>query len=138
MPVVAYSGRMTWTGRPRAWPVVRPSRPVAWVAVVMTLLVLAAGVLVSAGSEHHRPGASPAAVGGDLAVAHPASEHEHRHGNDWTPSVGKRLRPAADLTVVHVAPAGSDEPGTTRSATSAFPAAFSSGGDLNLLGVLRV
>lgn len=145
----AYSVRMTRTGRHRASPVVRGPRraehrapvPARVVAGVMMLLILAAGVLVPAGSDHHRPGsASPAAVafGGDLAVAHPVSGHEHRHGNNWTPSLGKRLRPAADLTVVHVATAGSAGPGATVPATTAFPAAFSPGGDLTLLGVLRV
>jgi len=105
------------------------------------LLVLAASLLVSAGSDHHRPGASPTAtatVDGDLAVALAVSGHEHRHGNDWAPHVGKRLRPAADLTVVHMATAGSAQPGTTLSARTAFPAAFSPSGDLTLLGVLRV
>jgi len=130
---------MTRTGRHRAWPVVCAHRTAAFAAVVMVLLILAAGLLVSAGSDHHRPGASTTVtVSGDLAVGHPVSGHEHRHGNDWTPNVGKRLRAAADLTVVHVAAAGSAQPGTVMSATTAFPAAFSPSGDLTLLGVLRV
>jgi hypothetical protein len=107
----------------------------------MMLLILAACLLVSAGSEHHRPGASPTAataVSADLAVGHPVSGHDHRHGNDWAPHGGKRLRPAADLTVVRLATAGSAQPDTVMSATTAFPAAFSPSGDLTLLGVLRV
>jgi hypothetical protein len=132
---------MTSTGRHRAWPVVRPRESAAFAAVALMLLILAASLLVSAGSDHHRPGMAltvAAAVEGDLAVALPVSGHEHRHGNDWAAHVGKRLRPAADLTVVHVTTAGLARPGTTLSATTAFPAAFSPSGDLALLGVLRV
>jgi hypothetical protein len=132
---------MTRTGQHRAWPVGRPHQQAAFAAVTLMLLILAASLLVSAGSDHHRPDASPtatAAVDDDLAVAVPVSGHEHRHGNDWAPSVGKRLRPAAGLTAVHVATAGSAQPGTTLSATTAFPAAFRPSGDLTLLGVLRV
>jgi hypothetical protein len=86
---------------------------VSVLAVALMLLgMLGAAVLVSAGSAHHRLSAPVAsatenllvpAAGGD--VVHPVSGHRHEHGNDWTPTLGKRLRPAATVAFVGVLPA---------------------------------
>jgi hypothetical protein len=71
------------------------------VAVVMLLLALGAGTPVSAGSAHPRPGAAAA---DDARMAGPQSAHEHHHGNEWAPTLHKRLRPVAVVGVVPARP----------------------------------
>jgi hypothetical protein len=73
-------------------------------AVLMLLLLLGASLLVSAGSDHHRPEATIAAEPIDTAGVQPDGHHHH-HGAEWTPSLGKRLRPASTVSVVQVVPA---------------------------------
>ncbi len=81
------------------------------VAVLMLLLTLAAVALVSAGAAHHEVAAEPS-VSAPVS-AFDASADDHDHGNEWTPTPGKRLRPMAGLTVLCAlaAPAASTPPG---------------------------
>ena len=145
---------MTRSGRRRAWPVE------VFAAVFMAALLLGATLLVSAGSDHHAReqhtheqhtheqhaheqhthDSAPAAaitVDGPTASAAPAG-HEHRHGNDWTPSPGQRLRPATDDTAVRTIPIGATGSGRppVGVAGSSPPAPPDDG--LTLLGVLRI
>ena len=111
--------------------------------VVMLLLLLAATGLYSAASAHHNTTIAahhPAGAALDCTVDHhpgaTAPGHEHRHGTEWTPSLGKRARPADPA----------DAPGTTIPAepesrhcavTDASVTAASTDVDLSLLSVLR-
>lgn len=131
--MTAYACRMTPTGRPRA------RRGCALAATVMILLLLAASLLTSAGSAHHaRSGeAASAATVHDAAGLRLADQHEHKHGNDWTPTPGKRLRPAAAVTILGVAAARPGTAGPARGATVP-PATALPGLVLTALSVLRV
>jgi hypothetical protein len=81
------------------------------VAVVMMLLTLGATALVSAGSAHHRhPDATAALVTHGVPVADTVG-HRHEHGNDWAPTLGKRLRPATTVAFAGVVPAARLAPG---------------------------
>jgi hypothetical protein len=104
----------------------------------MLLALLGASVLVSAGSAHHRRGAAPVAVAGDLAEAHAPPAHEHRYGTDWVPAPGKRLRPAAGITAVRTAPADPERVAGPLRAVVRLPAPAASIDDLISRGVLRV
>ena len=105
----------------------------------MLLLVFDATVLVSAGSPHHaRPtAASVAAVYKCADAALQSPGHKHEHGNDWAPTLSKRLRPAGILVLLGTVPASSTEPGaapdTAVAATGAAP-----GDRPRSLSVLRV
>ncbi|MET0415754.1 MAG: hypothetical protein ABW022_07010 [Actinoplanes sp.] len=99
-------------------------------AVVMLLLALGAGMLVSAGSAHHAAGAAEAATAG---VALAPLDHEHHHGNEWTPTPSQRLHPVARvalLTMVVALPGAESVPVDGSVATTPPPLALS--------GVLRV
>jgi hypothetical protein len=73
--------------------------------VVMLLLLLAAGLLYSAQSAPHPALAASAvpAFAGDHEIHSPVV-HDHQHGNEWSPPVGKRLRPQppSALAAVHI------------------------------------
>jgi hypothetical protein len=111
------------------------------VAVAMLLLALGAGILVSAGSAHHQPAtvAAAAVVETDAAsAAGPLSAHGHHHGNQWAPTLNKRLRPVATAAVpgaVAVRPAPTGVGGDGSLSSTASPP---TGDVLALLGVLRV
>ena len=129
----------------------RKRRVAGFAAIVMLLLELGASLLVSAGSPHHEvgglhhevdgtyhePGPWSTAVTGDAAVPQPNS-HEHKHGNDWAPTLGKRLRPAVPATLVGtVATQLSAVEPAARPAEA--PGLFLAPTDvLRVLGVLRV
>jgi hypothetical protein len=70
-------------------------------AVFMLLLLLAAGLLYSAQSAPH-PAPSASAYSAQ-PEAHSPVVHDHQHGNEWSPLLGKRLRPvsASGVAVVH-------------------------------------
>lgn len=126
---------MTCTGRPRTRHASRDRRVSVVAAAVMLLFLLGASLLVSAGSEHH----AGAVVAGSAAVVvdtQPASGHEHHHGNDWTPTLGKRLRPAATAvgSVVPVRLPSSEQEFHRVKASDRLV----SGDALTALGVLRV
>jgi hypothetical protein len=106
----------------------------------MLLVLLGAGVLASAGSAHHRPGAAPAtpAAADALAGAHSPPAHEHRYGTDWVPAPGKRLRPAAGITVVRAVPVGPARASGPLRAAFRLPAPAAPIDDLISRGVLRV
>lgn len=101
------------------------------VAVVMLLLAFGAGVLVPAGGAHQRPAA---AADDDVRATSPLSAHEHHHGTDRAPTLNKRLRPVAVLTVVAARPG----PGVVSDDGSLFAAPRPVGDVLARLGVLRV
>lgn len=148
------AGVVGWlTGDMAVYPIRKRRAGRAWlVAVVMILLALAAGVLFSAGSDHHRhgyqagPGDRVAVVSqaclpqehtGEAGHVHPDGEmpaHGHEHGNEWTPNLAPRLRLGGDAALVstvvrHVSPLC---PGLW--ATHLIGAVR----DPDLLGVLRV
>lgn len=126
---------MTRTGHPRAVPV----RVSALAAVAMLLFALAASVLVSAGSPHHVQSAATAVttVHTDADGASPVTGHDHEHGTEWAPTLGKRLRPAAAVAVVGALPAHLDGPGAPFGTTMS-PALVAPGDRLISLSVLRV
>jgi hypothetical protein len=126
--------------------------PARLVAAAVVLLALAAGVLFSAGSDHHRHGHHPApglAVVGHVSLPHVHTDdsghghrtgetpaHGHEHGNEWTPNLSPRARLDGDAPLVstfigHVSPAGPRRP-----APHTIVAVGDA--DLILLGVLRV
>lgn len=132
---------MTQTGRPRTSRDARDRRH-GLVAVVMLLLALGAGVLVSAGSAHHQPGADATASAGvtvtdDGALTSPLSAHEHRRGNDWAPTLSKRLRPAVTVALLSVLPPPLTETGV-RGNEPTSPVPPPTDDVLAMLGVLRV
>lgn len=135
--MAAYPIRMHRSGRMRL------------VAVVMVLLALAAGVLFSAGSEHHRHvhrgGPAHRVAAADQLCpppaghehVHPVGEapaHGHEHGNEWTPNLTPRVRldGGAALTGVFVGHTSPGDRCVPRTIVAAHDA------DLSLLGVLRV
>lgn len=111
------------------------------VAVAMLLLALGAGVLFSAGSAHHQPGTAAAAAMVEVnaaSVTSPLSAHGHHHGNEWAPTLNKRLRPVATEAVpgaVAVRPVTAGVRGHESLSSTASP---SIDDVLALLGVLRV
>jgi hypothetical protein len=132
---------MTRTGHPRARRAVRDHRICAIAAAFMLLTALAASLLVSAGSPHHELGAhshsiAVAAEPGDVAAAQPAA-HEHQHGNEWAPTLGKRIRPAATIGVVGILTARPAAP-ALMPGRAPSPASHTSGIDPSTLGLLRV
>jgi hypothetical protein len=130
---------MTRTGHPRARRAVRDHRMSALAAAFMLLLALGASLLVSAGSPHHHEHGDVAVAAADTGdpVAQPAS-HDHRHGNDWTPTLGHRLRPAATIALVGIVAARPTDRDPLRShrVTDAAPPGFGDG--LTALGILRI
>jgi hypothetical protein len=116
------------------------------VTAVMILLVLAAALLYSTASPYHRHHGHSHAVAPAVltAYSHAAAlapdVHEHRHGNEWVPSLGQRFRPTGALSLATgagqllaapvILAVGAVEGGR------AAPPPSSSG--LSLLGVLRV
>ncbi len=135
---------MTRSGRRRAWPVE------VFAAVFMAALLLGATLLVSAGSDHHAheqhahdqhtPDSAPVTVStvDDATTSVAPASHEHRHGNDWTPSPGQRLRPAADDTAVRTVPIGATGNGRPPVGAAASSPSAPSDDGLTLLGVLRI
>ncbi|MEV4278452.1 hypothetical protein [Actinoplanes xinjiangensis] len=83
----------------RPHPTVRGRGPAI---MVMLVLLLAASTLFSTAAPHHHAGARTFAACVDLhqpdEVAH---EHEHRHGNDWTPRLSQRARVVAGTVVAY-------------------------------------
>lgn len=130
---------MTRTGHARARRAVRDHRIFAVAAVVMFLLALGASVLVSAGSSHHaQPMAAGITImGSEPGGAQPASGHDHKHGNEWAPTFGKRLRLAATAALLGIAAARPHAPGAARDA-AACPVFTGPGERLISLSVLRV
>jgi hypothetical protein len=111
------------------------------VAVAMLLLAFAAGILVSAGSAHHQPGtAATAAVVeiDDVSATSPLSAHEHHHGNEWAPTLNKRLRPVATSAVLRAAATWAVTTGVRSDESTSSTALPPTGEVLALLGVLRV
>src|SRR4051794_26136596 len=138
---------MTRTGHLRARRAVRDHRISALAAAFMLLLTLAASLLVSAGSPHHELGghahtahapttAAVAVASGDGASAQPAA-HEHEHGNEWAPTLGNRLRPAATATLLGILPARAAAPVLAAGQTP-VPASHASLDDPCARGVLRI
>lgn len=130
---------MTRIGHPRARRALREHRSCVFAAAVMLLAFLGATLLVSAGSPHHEH-AGPVAVATATVVneaqASPES-HDHQHGNDWSPTLGKRLRPAATVSFLGIVPARVPSAETARRAES-VPLSVATGDVLTVLGVLRV
>jgi len=136
---------MTRTGQRRAYSAARDHRVVALAAAFMLLLTLAASLLVSAGSPHHQPGARAAAAGAfaatvvagvDATGAQPAA-HEHHYPNEWTPTLSKRVRPAATVALLGILPPG--EVAVARAPRRELVLAPTASGDeLSATGVLRV
>ncbi|WP_433375800.1 hypothetical protein ACQPZX_06640 [Actinoplanes sp. CA-142083] len=133
---------MTRTGHPRAWRAVRDHRISALAAAFMLLLALGASMLVSAGSPHHERDAHTHAVASAAvdvesggASAQPAA-HEHEHGNEWVPTLGKRVRPAATTTLLGFLPVRPAAQALAVGRTPVLPSHASN--DLSALGVLRV
>ena len=129
---------MTRTDPPRARRAA-PGRVRGFTAVLMIVFALAASVLVSAGSAHHaRPAAtSVTTMHGEAAGVSPATTgHDHEHGTDWAPTLGKRLRPAA-AAAVGTLPARPYEPGTAPD-TGTVPTGTAPGDRLISVSVLRV
>lgn len=110
---------------------VRPHPTVRWAfaVVVMVVLLLAASSLFSAAAPHHRAGAQVSTACADQhhgdAVT---SEHEHQHGNDWTPRLNQRARSVTVATV----------PYHHGEVDLLIPASAVPGVLLSRLGVLRV
>jgi len=137
---------MTRTGHRRAYSAARDHRVVAVAAAFMLLLVLAASLLVSAGSPHHRPGARAAAaaavldtavVAGGHATGAQQGAHEHHHPNEWAPTLSKRVRPAATVTLLGILPPGGVA--VAQAPRREFVLApLASGDELSAAGVLRV
>jgi hypothetical protein len=106
--------------------------------LAVTMLLLAIG-LFSAGAA--RPGHAAVVAGAftavETAVATPLSAHEHHHGNDWAPTLSKRLRPVATVPVLGVASARPTTSGV-HGGEPPTAAPLPTGDGLALLGVLRV
>jgi len=138
---------MTRTGHRRAYSAARDHRVVAVAAAFMLLLVLAASLLVSAGSPHHQPGARAAAAAAgafDAEVAsggHPTGAqqgaHEHHYPNEWAPTLSKRVRPAATVTLLGILPPGGVAVAKAPRRELVL-APVTSGDELSAAGVLRV
>ena len=110
---------------------------------VLVLLLLAAGLLFSAGSAHHGhdAGAGERLTAADLAClphAHTGETpvHQHEHGDDWTAYLSPRARPAGDVTLV--ATVAVDATALCRDLRTSHIVAAAADAKLSLLGVLRV
>jgi hypothetical protein len=130
--MTTYADAMTRTRHPRASGERRVTR---LVAMVMLLLTLAAGLLVPAGSAHHHPAAPRAAVVYDQSGVAPISETDHRHGNEWTPTLHRQLRPTGDLAILAVLPA---RPGPADPAASTTTPSTPGGSEQDILLLLSV
>jgi hypothetical protein len=131
---------MTRSGHPRARSVVGDRRPGLLAALVL-LFALGAGLLVSAGSAHHSEAARQATVTAavEAACLQPADHHhQHQSGTEWTPTLGKRLRPAADTPILCVVPARLADLSVIDAAFNAPAVSTSSSDDLASRGVLRI
>ncbi|GAA3929173.1 hypothetical protein [Actinoplanes auranticolor] len=120
-------------------------RPGRFAGAALVLLLLAAGVLFSAGSGHHRHGhdadAGHRVTAADLAClphAHTGetSPHGHEHGAERAPNLSPRARPAGHTTFTATVTghAGALCPGVRATPADVAPR----DGSLSLLGVLRV
>ena len=130
---------MTRTGHPRARRALRDDRISVFAAAIMLVAFLGATLLVSAGSPHHERTGSVASASATVVngpEASPAS-HDHHHGNDWSPTLGKRLRPVATVSFLGIVPAR--VPGTEPVLLAeSVPLSMATGDVLTVLGVLRV
>jgi hypothetical protein len=121
------------------------ARPMRISGAVLVLLLLAAGLLFSAGSAHHGH-AHDAAAGDRVTVADLACVphahtgetpvHQHEHGDDWSAYLPPRARPASDVTLV--ATVAVDATALCRDSRTGHTDAVAADADLSLLGVLRV
>jgi hypothetical protein len=127
---------------PRAGNAARRRAKNLGVLIVMVLVSLAGAMLFSAGSDHHRfdPAAIgpvlPAAAGAELTLDGPG-QHDHHRGNEWTPTIGSRVRVIAPATTAF---SPGHQPGSTP-LTAGTPAVHDVPapiGELNQPGVLRV
>jgi hypothetical protein len=134
--VAAYPFRMLRLGR---------ARPMRMAGAALVLLLLAAGLLFSAGSAHH--GHAHDAAAGDrgtvadlarLPHAHTGETpvHQHEHGDDWTAYLSPRARPAGDVTLV--ATVAVDATALRPDLRTSHTVAAAADANLSLLGVLRV
>jgi hypothetical protein len=134
--MAAYPFRMHRPGR---------ARPMRMAGAALVLVLLAAGLLFSAGSAHHGhahdAGAGERITAADLAClphAHTGDTpaHQHDHGDDWTAYLSPRARPASDATLVATVAVDARALGPELRSTDTSAAA----GDATLsqLGVLRV
>ncbi|WP_433729262.1 hypothetical protein ACQP2Y_16985 [Actinoplanes sp. CA-051413] len=121
------------------------ARPMRMAGAALVLLLLAAGLLFSAGSAHH--GHAHDAAAGDrgtvadlarLPHAHTGETpvHQHEHGDDWTACLSPRARPAGDVTLV--ATVAVDATALCPDLRTSHTVAAAADADLSLLGVLRV
>jgi hypothetical protein len=115
---------------------VNPCRRLRPAVMVMLLLLLAATALFSASSAHHHRDTTAAVAGesppGHTRVPELAGEHDHEHGNGWSPRLNQRLR-AVTLTMVMGLPsltARVEPPGTADTARADVV--------LSRLGLLRI
>ncbi|PRX21839.1 hypothetical protein [Actinoplanes italicus] len=115
---------------------VNPSRRTRPAVMVMLLLLLAATALFSASSAHHHRDTT-AAVAAESRAGHPqvpelAGEHDHEHGNGWSPRLNQRLRAIMLPMVVGLPPltARVDPPGAADTARADVV--------LSRLGLLRI
>jgi hypothetical protein len=112
------------------------------VLLAMVLMAFAGSVLFSAGSDHHRIDTAtagpvvPPAGGEQLSLDGPG-DHDHHHGNEWTPTASSRVRllaPALTTVQPRSEPAAPSPTGET----SETGPASSSAGELVQPGVLRI
>ncbi|MGW4945626.1 hypothetical protein ACWEOZ_29005 [Actinoplanes sp. NPDC004185] len=120
-----------------------PARPMRMAGAVLVLLLLAAGLLFSAGSAHHGhdAGAGERLTAADLAClphAHTGDTpaHQHEHGDNWTAYLSPRARPASDATLV--ATVAVDAPALCPDLRGSHTGAAARDATLSQLGVLRV
>jgi hypothetical protein len=112
---------------------------------VLVLLLLAAGLLFSAGTAHHGH-ACDASAGDRVTVADLARlphahtgetpVHQHEHGNDGTAYLSPRARPASDVTLV--ATVALHATALCPDLRAPYTIVAARDANLSLLGVLRV
>jgi hypothetical protein len=107
----------------------RRARPAV---MVMLLLLLAATALFSASSAHHHRDATTAVAASPAGELRVAAEHDHEHGNGWTPRLNQRLRAVIPATVAGPAPS------TARVIPVSVADAACSDVVLSRLGLLRI
>jgi hypothetical protein len=126
---------------------IRPgrARPMRMAGAALVLLLLAAGLLFSAGSAHHGhahdAGAGERLTAADLEClphAHTGETpvHQHDHGDDWTAYLSPRARPASDVTLV--ATVAVDATALCPNLRTSHTHAGARDAKLSQLGVLRV